>query len=155
MKNIPNWVWFALGGLLLLGGGTAVYTMTRGLRNNNPGNIRKSGTAWQGLAPAQTDDSFFQFVSPEYGIRALGKVLNTYMNAYGLITVNGIINRWAPPNENNTDAYVQAVADSMEVDPNQALTDMDVPALTKAIIKHENGMQPYSDSQINAGLSLA
>ena len=86
---------------LALAGGTTVavieYNATRGLRNNNPGNIRKSATAWQGLSPTQTDASFFQFISPEYGIRALATILGTYMKNYGLVTVSDIISRWAPP----------------------------------------------------------
>ena len=148
------WMWYALIGLFLIGGGTAVYTMTRGLRNNNPGNLRKSGDAWQGLSPAQTDDDFFQFINPTYGIRALGKVLQTYMDKYGLHTVNDIITRWAPPNENDTDAYIRSVANSMSVDPSDYIDDGDLASLTKAIIKHENGVNPYSDSIIDGGLAL-
>ena len=46
----------------------------RGIRNNNPGNIRKSNVKWQGLAAEQTDGAFYQFTRPEYGIRALCRV---------------------------------------------------------------------------------
>jgi hypothetical protein len=140
--------------LLLLGGGAAVYTMTRGLRNNNPGNLRLSSDKWQGLQPIQEDADFFQFVNPTYGIRALAKVLQTYMTRYGLTTVANIITRWAPPSENNTEAYIASVASSMNVDPNTPLSDADLASLTKAIIKHENGLNPYSDAIIDGAIAL-
>ena len=31
---------------------------TRGIRNHNPGNLRRSADPWQGLAPEQTDKEF-------------------------------------------------------------------------------------------------
>ncbi|MCE1635766.1 structural protein, partial [Enterobacter hormaechei] len=84
--------------------------MSRGIRNNNPGNIRW-GDDWQGLMPAsqRTDKSFCQFVGPEYGLRAMIKILHNYNRKYGLKTVKEIISRWAPTNENNTDAYINHV----------------------------------------------
>ena len=57
-----------------------VYDMSRGLRNNNPGNIRKTGDKWQGLSTTQTDDSFFQFTDAKYGIRAMAKLLKNYQS---------------------------------------------------------------------------
>ena len=58
-------------------------TLPRGLRNNNPGNIRRSKDNWQGLAPEQTDPDFFQFTAPEWGYRALIKTLQTYRKPLG------------------------------------------------------------------------
>lgn len=127
----------------------------RGIRNNNPGNIRHSGSHWQGQAATQTDPDFVQFVTPEYGIRALAKLLGTY-STQGLDTVRKIISKYAPSNENNTDAYAQAVARALGVTPD---TKIDVNArkdvLVKAIIAHENGQQPYSVAQINTGVMMA
>ena len=68
----------------------------RGIRNNNPGNIRRNGDPWQGLAKDQTDREFFTFQSAVYGIRALARLLITYQDKYGLCTIEGIITRWAP-----------------------------------------------------------
>lgn len=128
----------------------------RGIRNNNPGNIRHSTARWQGMSPEQTDSAFVQFISAEYGIRALSKLLDTYANSYGLRTVRGIIGRYAPVTENNTSAYVNAVANALGVAPDQVI---DVAAqkqpLIQAIIKHENGIQPYSLATIAAGASMA
>lgn len=128
---------------------------TRGIRNNNPGNIRRDGTAWQGMAVNQTDPDFVQFVSPEYGIRAIAVILNTYMVQHGLYTISGIIGRWAPPSENDTQAYISDVSNSMGVDANQILDSSDIPGLVSAIIKHENGIDPYSAAEINSGVALA
>lgn len=134
-------------------------TVPRGIRNANPGNIRW-GAAWQGLkAPAErTDPSFCQFVDPVYGIRAIAKIMLTYADAYNLRTVQGVIGRWAPPNENNTASYVLSVARSMGVGPADQIDVHVQPvmcSLVKAIIQHENGQQPYPDQLIEQGVALA
>lgn len=132
----------------------------RGIRNNNPGNIRRSTDHWQGLADAdlQDDPDFLKFQTPIYGIRAIARILITYQDKYGLQGVKGLITRWAPPNENKTDAYIAAVV------KNTGLTDYDgvnmhkyadLKLLVKAIILQENGQQPYTDTQIDKALVLA
>ena len=87
--------------------------MSRGLRNNNPLNIRHSADKWQGARIAQTDKAFVQFTSMAYGYRAAWKILDTYCLAFKregkAYNVRNIIGRWAPPTENDTDAYVRAV----------------------------------------------
>jgi hypothetical protein len=131
----------------------------RGFRNNNPGNIDRNATKWQGMADDQSSDPrFVVFKTPQWGIRALARTLLTYQNQYGLKTVKAIINRWAPPGENDTGAYVKAVAESCGVDPSAPITldscDMMLP-LVKAIIVHENGSNPYSDALISEALHMA
>jgi hypothetical protein len=130
----------------------------RGIRNNNPGNIRRNGDPWQGLAERQLDIEFFTFKSSVYGIRALARTLITYQDKYGLRSIRQVISRWAPPNENDTEAYVKAVAASSGLDADHPLDvhrfDHLLP-LTKAIIRHENGQQPYSDAELTKGLVLA
>ena len=79
------------------------YTMnqTRGIRNNNPFNIRRSSTRWQGARKEQTDKSFVQFETMAYGYRAAWKILQTYYERFctqgKAYTVRNIIERWAPP----------------------------------------------------------
>lgn len=129
----------------------------RGIRNNNPGNIELSKTSWQGAVQG-VDPRFVTFDTPEAGIRALGKNLLTYQDKYGLNTVEGIVNRWAPPGENNTGAYVQSVAQAVGVDPKTPLNLRDPATLqniTGAIIQHENGGNPYRPEQIKAGVDSA
>ena len=129
----------------------------RGIRNNNPGNIRH-GEKWEGLSDKQTDSSFCVFVSPEYGIRALAKVLLTYYKKYQLNTVKKIISRYAPPNENETESYIKSVANQLGVASDEVIDLSSVAVLAvllRAIIRHENGEQPYSDEQILKGIHLA
>uniref|UniRef100_UPI0036DD88B5 structural protein n=1 Tax=Photorhabdus sp. RM322S TaxID=3342825 RepID=UPI0036DD88B5 len=132
--------------------------MSRGIRNNNPGNIRW-GDNWQGLVPEsqRTDKSFCQFVSPEYGIRAMIKVIRNYNRKYGINTVSGIISRWAPSNENNTDAYINRVCKDTDVTCDQVVDVFDktfMAKLIKAIITVENGSQPYNNEVIDKAFSL-
>lgn len=128
----------------------------RGIRNNNPGNIRHSSSKWQGMAVQQTDTNFVQFVAPEYGIRALAKLLGNYYTRDGLNTVRQIISKYAPSSENNTDAYASAVARSLGVTPDVVISvPQHMTALVEAIIRHENGQQPYQIAQIQTGVSMA
>lgn len=129
--------------------------MTRGIRNNNPGNIRLvENVHWQGQSIDQLDGVFIQFDTPEYGIRAMAKILLHYQSV-GINTIKACINRWAPPSENLTDAYVDAVAKACHLDPIDVIKLSDImPDLIKAIIFHENGEQPYTDSQIESGINL-
>ena len=131
--------------------------VARGIRNNNSGNIRH-GEKWEGLSDKQTDSSFCIFVSPEYGIRALAKVLLTYYKKYQLNTVKKIISRYAPPNENETESYIKSVANQLGVASDEVIDLSSVAVLVvllRAIIRHENGEQPYSDEQILKGIHLA
>lgn len=138
-------------------------SIPRGIRNNNPGNI-EAGDQWVGLAaPEEMTDAqreeqrFAVFRAPEWGIRAMVRLLLKY-KSYGLNTVAGIIGRWAPPGENATGAYAAAVAAEMGVEPD-AVIDVEDPAtmraLVTAIIRHENGQQPYPAATIDRGLELA
>ena len=95
--------------------------MKRGIRNNNPGNIRKNSTKWQGLSEEQTDNAFFQFKEMKWGIRAMLKTLNTYYYKHDRKTIRQIIYRWAPPIENDTDLYVKVVSDRTHIDENVKL----------------------------------
>lgn len=132
----------------------------RGLRNNNAGNIERNDIQWQGMAEDQSSDSrFVVFESPEWGIRAMNKILNTYAGR-GLNSVRSIISTWAPPIvdgevENNTAAYVDSVSKKLGVLPDEKLLLSDRPQLIAAIIHHENGIQPYSMSLINRGVSMS
>ncbi|QIF94648.1 structural protein [Proteus vulgaris] len=121
--------------------------IARGERNNNPGNIRH-GSKWQGLSAEQTDKDFCQFISSEYGIRAIYKLLQTYQKKYGLSTIKTIINRYAPPNENNTIGYISRTSKEIgiEIDTpiNTQLKNIIIP-LAIAIVNIELGYQPYSE----------
>lgn len=178
MKKNSDGLLIALGGAVVLyllsrtnqgeaviqEGSTEVGTILsgiRGIRNNNPGNIRRSGDAWQGLAATQNDESFFQFTTMEYGIRAIAVILQSYYVNHGLDTVTGIISRWAPSSENATGAYIAAVSRVANVDANEPL-DMGDPdtlfAVIRGIIRQENGAVAaalISDDTVRNGIALA
>jgi hypothetical protein len=130
---------------------------TRGVRNNNPGNIRK-GIPWDGLAKEQTDPSFDQFISAEYGIRALAKLLLAYQDFHGLNTIEGIINRWAPPVENATNNYVAAVCESSGFSADEVINLHDPHTLTDiadGIIQVECAGFKYDTGTMQIGIGMA
>lgn len=133
----------------------------RGIRNNNPGNIRRTGTAWQGMSATQSDPDFIQFDTMAAGVRALARTLQTYQETHGLRTVRGIVSRWAPPTENDTGAYIAAVSRAVGVGPDDLLSPRDPPTmfrLVRAIIRHEVGAAAallVSDDTVRAGIAAA
>lgn len=96
---------------------------TRGIRNNNPANIRR-GCNWKGLTEKQTDREFCQFVTMTWGVRALLVTLRTYVVKHKLHTIPQIIERWAPPQDGNaTNRYIEFVEKAIkEVDAPVTLT---------------------------------
>jgi hypothetical protein len=128
--------------------GAIPFKPPRGIRANNPGNIRKAATEWLGEIDG-VDPDFETFDTPEHGIRALAKIVLTYSRKYHLKTVGGIISRWAPPNENDTLSYVKHISRGLGVEPDQPLDlesdprgRLQLEALVTLIIRHENGRNP-------------
>lgn len=137
--------------------GLSAMSMTRGERNNNPGNIRRTPVDWKGEISG-TDKAFETFATPAEGIRALAKLLKNYQRVYGLNTVREIITRYAPASENNTAAYIRAVAARIGVGPDDRIdtTNPDqLAALVAAIVTHENGRNIYSAADIYEGVHAA
>jgi hypothetical protein len=126
-----------------------------GIRRNNPGNIRYSEPPWLGCTG--DDNGFCVFDAPVSGIRALAKQLLIYQWKHNCRTVRQFIERWAPENENNTAAYVTDVAQRMGVDADASLqlTPETLRNFVCAITHHENGVDPYTDDQVSAGVSMA
>jgi hypothetical protein len=129
----------------------------RGLLNNNPGNIDRTKSMWTGEIEGG-DKRFKTFATPELGIRAIVENLRSYETKYGINTVEGIIKRWAPPNENDTKSYISFVSQQLGVDPTAQLNLSDpatLQALSTAIILKENGKNPYGQEVISNGVNLA
>lgn len=80
--------------------------MTRGIKNNNPGNIKRSAMKWIGLKKLQSDCTFCQFTDMKYGVRAFFILMRTYRYRYGLKTPSDIIHRYAPGSENDVESYL-------------------------------------------------
>ena len=141
---------------VVLGGGVAVFVKTRGIRNNNPGNLRETRDEWNGLDSPRSDGEFFRFVNPVFGIRAMAITLKNYQRLHGLDTIRALINRYAPGVENDTESYISSVAGRTGIPADQPINVADlIEPLVRAVIIHENGVNPYSDFEINEGLRLA
>lgn len=116
--------------------------LPRGIRNNNPLNIR-IGNAWLGEVAKPTDKEFEQFVAPVYGLRAAFIILRRYISRYNLRTVDQIISRWAPAKENNTENYIKQVCEISHIHRGEELDFTDAErmiALVDAMIQIENGV---------------
>ena len=130
--------------------------MTRGYRNNNPGNIRLDGVHWKGEKEPSSDKEFKQFETMAWGYRAAFKLLHNYQKNNGCSILSDFINRWAPPSENNTSAYVSTVAkraglsDVSEIDTLKGDT---MRAVVSAMSYVENGVEA-NEADVAAGWDL-
>ncbi len=127
----------------------------RGLRNNNPGNIRINTDKFDGEIQPSQDRAFKQFQSMAYGYRAMFVILGTKL-AKGENTIEKIISSWAPPTENNTSAYISSVCRETGIDRNTMLTAFsgnDYIKIVAAISHVENGELAVM-SDIEAGFNL-
>lgn len=143
--------------------------LPRGLRNNNPGNIDYNPrNKWQGQVGIETDlpssikPRFAKFKDMIYGIRAMACLLIAYFDRHDCDTVRKVLNRWAPSTENNTKAYVNAVAAKVGVGKDERVDLHEykiLRSLIVAIIEHENGMTleeaGISDDQVAKALVMA
>lgn len=146
-----------IGAALLMSSKKVIDSKSRGIRNNNPGNLVKTPDPWKGKVPhaQNTDGQFEQFIQPEYGIRAMFIDIKGDISKRKQNTVRKLISSYAPKHENNTAAYIAAVTKAIGKGADTLLTANDYFPLIKAIIKHENGEQPYSDEVIKKAMALA
>lgn len=136
----------------------------RGLRNNNPCNIR-SGARWLGLSPGQIDKTFCQFLSMDYGFRAVFVLIRNYRIKYHVDCLSSIINRWAPESDgNNPKEYIRVVLaymkqHSCEVGKDSSFVNLPTYAKIRFVLgmaKVENGIDCshlYSDAYSGYRLS--
>ena len=126
----------------------------RGLRNNNPLNIRKSTDVFQGEIRSE-DKAFKSSKSMSYGYRAAFKVLYNYYDKYKLDTIRKMISRWAPKNENDTKAYIGVVSKKAKIGPDTLLFFKrdEMCAIVAAMSEVEN-FTPAVMSDVIAGWKL-
>ena len=129
--------------------------LPRGLRNRNPGNIRRSAVRYKG--ETESDDAAFKaFASTAWGYRAMFVLLHTYRVRHRIATLRGMIARWAPPSENRTEAYIRAVSADTGIGPDEALETLDPATMVPvaaAISRVENGTAADPD-EIRRGWEL-
>lgn len=129
--------------------------LPRGVRNNNPLNIKyNSANDWRGQTGAD-GDGFAVFDTPENGIRAAARILGNY-GASGINTVDDIIARWTSGDSPEIQsAYVSHIVGELGLSADYPIDSGLYPSLLAVMIKHENGQQPYSESQIKNGVMAA
>lgn len=160
MDKREKWILAGIVALVVFGGGSVVVlNQTRGLRNNNPGNIRKGASAWVGKIVG-TDTAFETFSDMKYGVRAALVIFRNYQSKYALQTIAQLVARWAPPSENDTASYIATVVARVGVDANVSLDLRNVELayrFLRAIFRHENGLpaELIPENTIREGIALA
>lgn len=128
----------------------------RGIRNNNPLNIR-IGNVWLGEVSNPTDPAFEQFISMQYGVRAAFIILRRYIRRYHKDTISAIISTWAPASENNTLRYIDVVAAKCKIAPDVPIRYEDEETMVKlvsAMAQVECG-KPIEEKVIREGYHMA
>lgn len=148
--------WAVMGGiaaLAVLGGTTvATYTGSRGIRNNNPGNlVYNPKIKWKGQTG--TDGRFAVFSNPHDGIRAMTIDITGDIFKDGLGTLSKLIEVYAPRFENKTGNYISFVSKRVGLAPDASITRTHIPAIVAAMIQMENGTNPYPPALLNAAVA--
>lgn len=128
----------------------------RGIRNNNPLNIR-IGNTWLGERPNPTDQEFEEFVTMEYGLRAAFIILRRYIRRYKKNTISSIVSTWAPSSENNTLKYIDRVTQMTHLSPDEPINYYDRDTMCKlvaAMAQVECG-QPIDEAKIIKAYEMA
>ena len=126
----------------------------RGIRNNNPLNLRV-GNNWKGEVSQPTDHTFEQFTEMKWGVRAAFVVLRYYIQRHKCNTIRKIISRWAPANENNTQAYIATVSQRANIKPDEVINvdnTCQMIALLLAMCYVENGQEISLDDVVEGWL---
>ena len=130
--------------------------MSRGLRNRNPGNIRRSGSRFRGEVVPGRDASFKEFETMAWGYRAMFVLLDGYRRRHALSTIRQFITRYAPPSENFTDGYIRFVARTAGIDADTTLdtrSPRDMIPLVCAMSEIENGVKAVTQ-EVHDGWNL-
>ena len=133
---------------------TKLQRIPRGIRNNNPLNLRV-GNNWKGEVANPSDHAFEQFTEMKWGVRAAFIVLRNYIVRHKCNTIRKIIPRWAPANENNTLAYIATVSQRANIQPDEPISfdnTCQMIALLLAMCYVENGQEISLDDVVEGWL---
>ena len=132
-------------------------TLPLGIRNNNPGNLRPSNRyKWRG--EIGENRGFVVFDSDTHGLRAMARNLRNQTRLHGLDTLAGILRKYAPDNENDTQAYIEYVSKKSGFRPDERINlefNSTLVTLMVPMIRMENGQQPYSTEKLIEAVELA
>ena len=129
----------------------------RGIRNNNPLNLGFVPGQVGLVSDAPSDGRFGRYRTMEEGVAQAERQLQRYQTRDHLDTVRKMISKWAPPNENDTDSYVQAVSRAMGVDPDAPVSlnnQATAAAMISAMARRETG-RSLDPAVVNRGVGLA
>ena len=133
-------------------------SLPRGIRNNNPGNLRLTSIPWQGKVPnaENTDGAFEQFFQFHMGLRAMILDIRNDIIEDGMNTLTLLLNEYAPPSENNTSNYIQIVSQATGISPHQTIIPNQdtMRKLVKSMAKVENGIDAVTDQHFNQAWNL-
>lgn len=123
------------------------------VRNNNPLNIRYNpNNDWVGQVGQS--GGFAEFDTPVNGFRAAAKLIQTYREQYGLNSIDAIVNRWAPPSENHTEAYIDFLTEKLDKWSFTPVFDSEIPELLFYMSEFEGGKGAFSIEQARQGVEL-
>lgn len=105
--------------------------MSRGRRNNNPLNIRRTKDKWKGMSDIQSDSAFVQFDHVIYGFRAAFRIIKNNISSCN--TIRKIITRWAPPTENFTKDYIKFVSQRLGYNPDAIISYSDIDLMVELV----------------------
>jgi hypothetical protein len=135
----------------------------RAVRNNNPGNIR-IGQPWKGLMPRSqmnkdqyNEGAFCVFMTPMWGFRAMAEIFHTY-SRQGKVTIRQMISAWAPPSENDTEAYIDDVANECNLSADATFDFNDSLSMTHlchSVSVHECGGWFFKEDDLFHGVLAA
>jgi len=130
----------------------------KGVRNNNPGNIKYNpNNDWKGAIGR--NGKFVVFSNPSYGVRALSKTLDTYYNVHGLKSISSVIRRYAPSEENDTLAYIKFVSGRTGIAPGAEMDRLTFKSrkseIMAAMIRLELGESPFTLAAITEWSQLS
>ncbi|MCG7488584.1 structural protein P5 [Vibrio sp. Of14-4] len=153
-KNLNNSDWFYFSILDKDKNISNVEVMSRGIRNNNPLNIRYSASnKWLGEVKKKHDYDFEEFISVEYGFRAAYKTLMTYRNKYNIKTIEKIIFRFSPPNENDTENIIKKISIMSGIPRDKIIENDEYPIIIKNMAIIESG-NSFPIKIIKKGISI-
>ena len=123
----------------------------RPTRNNNPGNIRKTGVTYYG--ETSNDPAFESFAAPEWGYAAMFDLLD---RLYTGLTLSEAIHKWAPPVENDTQRYVNFVAGNTDLHEDKFIINVNDERII-GVVKYMSileGMKGFSDDDVTMGYMI-
>jgi hypothetical protein len=155
MERPAKIAFLCVGGALFIGGLLLISRkITRGYRNNNPGNIRISDSAW--IGKIGNDGTFEQFSEMWQGVRAIAKIILKYQSTYGLTTLRELGDKYAPASDNDGADYGAGLATTLSIDEDDDIDfSTNLQNIIHAIVINENSMDLITSDEYTEAIQSA